>query len=108
MNAFQIVLKSGTIATVYTPRKELPNINEVWPIVKECPIKHLMIDEGILALDLTLNQKNQLVWILENQDTIAQLSAQNEEITTKLYQQIYPQAFEDAKVALKNSGLVRP
>ncbi len=107
MNAYQIVLRSGTIATVYTPRDDFPK-GDVWDISNGCPMKQYDRVAGTLELDLTLNQKNQLEWIRENQDTIAQLSAQNEEITTKLYQQIYPQAFEDAKTALKNSGLVRP
>ena len=102
MNAYQIVLKSGTIATVYTPRNGIDN-----SLQKGCPLQFYDSDLGTLHLDLTLNQQNQIEWIRENQETIVELSAQNEDITTQLYQQIYPQALEDAKAALRNSGLVK-
>lgn len=107
MNSFQIFLKNGTHLVVYSTRSALIDVNESTPDYKGCPIIGYNPNEGILEINHTLNMQNQIKWLDEHQEVVAQLSAHNEEITTQLYNQIYPKAFEDAKAALKSSGLVR-
>jgi hypothetical protein len=102
MNAYTIYLKSGTPITIYTPRK-LETWDECQSQINKpmagCPIRQATREHCIL--DLTLNQKNQLKWLKEQKELMANLREFDSGISQQAFEVVAQKLMVEQRVKME-------